>query len=64
MTIQTTSTWGHNPKSIDCSKFIRIVLQNPNGLKIQNSLADFALGNKICHSLGEGAIALTEANVN
>ena len=64
MTIQTTSTWGHNPISIDCSEIFRIVLQNPNGLKIQNSLAEFALGNKICHSLGAGAIALTETNIN
>jgi exonuclease III len=60
----TTHTWGHTPNEIDSSKTFRIVVQNPKGLRIQQSIANLSLGNRICHSLGTGLIALTETNVN
>jgi hypothetical protein len=60
----TTLTWGHAPSPIDSSETFCIVLQNPNGLRIQQSIAELSLGNKICHSLGTGLISLPETNVN
>ncbi len=60
----TTHTWGHAPTPIDSSETFCIVLQNPDGLQIQQSIAELSLGNKICHSLGTGLISLPETNVN
>jgi hypothetical protein len=59
----TTHTWGHAPTPIDSSETFCIVLQNPDGLQIQQSIAELSLGNKICHSLGTGLISLPETNV-
>jgi hypothetical protein len=59
-----TQTWGHTLTPIDTTKTFRILLQNPNGLRIQKSIADLTLGHQICRSLETGAIAFAETNVN
>jgi hypothetical protein len=57
-----THTWGHTLTPIDTTK--TILLQNPNGLRIQKSITDLTLGHQICRSLETGAIAFAETNVN
>jgi hypothetical protein len=60
----TDCCWGHKLESIDSSTILRVVQQNPNGLKLQSSYEDFTLGMNICHSLGAGILSMTETNVN
>jgi hypothetical protein len=63
-TCPTTAPWGHCPESIDTTETLRVILQNPNGLKLQNDITDFAMGTQICYILGAGVICLSETNVN
>jgi hypothetical protein len=63
-TCPTTAPWGHCPESIDTTETLRIILQNPNGLKLQSDIDDFAMGTQICCTLGAGVICLSETNVN
>jgi hypothetical protein len=61
----TTKMWGHNLENIDCSDTLRIVLQNPNGIKLNPlDFGDFAFSMKVCHTMGAGIICLSESNVN
>jgi hypothetical protein len=63
-TCPINAPWGHIPESIDTTETLRVILQNPKGLKLQNDIEDFALGTQICHTLGAGVICLSETNVN
>ncbi len=56
--------WVHSLDSIDSTETFRVLLQNPNGLKLQSSYEDFVLGMRICHSMGAGVVSVTETNVN
>jgi hypothetical protein len=40
----TDQGWGHSLENIDTSTILRVILQNPNGLKLQSSYEDFILG--------------------
>ncbi len=63
-TCPTETVWGHELESIDPTITFRILLQNPNGLKLQSEFEEFALGVKISYTLGAGVISLTETNTN
>jgi hypothetical protein len=61
----TLHAWGHELESIDTSKTIRIILQNPNGIKLNPlDMGDFAYSLHLCKTLGAGVISLSESNVN
>ncbi len=61
----TDTTWGHQLCSIDSSDTLRIVLQNPNGIKLNPlDMGEFEHSLRICHSMGAGIISLSESNVN
>jgi hypothetical protein len=57
-------TWGHSLESIDTSKILRVVLQNPNGLKPYQGNSDLSYSLRICESIGAGILSLPETNVN
>jgi hypothetical protein len=55
---------GHQIESLDTTDTFHIILQNPNGLKINAAMEEFILGARICHSLGAAIISLPESNTN
>jgi hypothetical protein len=61
----TSTTWGHQLESIDSSDTLRIILQNPNGIKLNPlDMGEFEHILNICHTMGAGIISLSESNVN
>jgi hypothetical protein len=60
----TSEVWGHCLESIDPTDTFRILLQNPNGLKLNTSMEEFILGTRISYSLGAAVVSLTETNTN
>jgi hypothetical protein len=56
--------WGHIPEKIDTTKVFRILLQNPNGLKLSvgDEIARYSFSE--AYNLGVGAICLPETNTN
>jgi hypothetical protein len=61
----TTTTWGHQLVSIDSSDTLQIILQNPNGIKLNPlDMGEFEHSLKICHTMGAGIISVSESNVN
>ncbi len=61
----TANTWGHELESIDSTNTLRIILQNPNGIKLNPlDLGDFAFSMQVCRTMGAGIISISESNVN
>jgi hypothetical protein len=57
-------TWGYIMESIDDTSTLRIMLQNPNGLKLSHQPNELLLSLQACHSLGVGILSLPETNSN
>ncbi len=57
-------TWGHALESIDTSDTLRVVLQNPNGLKTYRYNGELLLNLQTCNSIGVGVMSLPETNTN
>lgn len=57
-------TWGHALECIDTSKTLRIILQNPNGLKAYHQKGELLLNLQTCNSIGAGVLSLPETNTN
>jgi hypothetical protein len=57
-------TWGHILDTIDTTTLLRVVLQNPNGLKLNNHPTELQICLQACHSIGTGIICLPETNSN
>jgi len=56
--------WGHAPESIDSTSILRIILQNPNGIRPSVTNTDFMFSLQLCNEIGAGAICLAETNLN
>jgi hypothetical protein len=56
--------WGHALESIDPTRIIRILLQNPNGVKPIPSDMDFQYSLSACHEIGGGILSLPETNTS
>jgi hypothetical protein len=56
--------WGHSLETIDPDKTLRIILQNPNGIKTNLSDHDFHFSLSTCHQIGAGILCLAETNTN
>lgn len=56
--------WGHLPEEIDTSAVFRVLLQNPNGLKLSegDKMARYSFSESF--HLGVGALCLPETNTN
>lgn len=61
---QDPDMWGHVMESIDDTEMLRLVVQNPNGIKPQVLHSDLAFGLHVCERIGVGIISLPEMNVN
>ncbi len=61
---QDPDVFGHLPQEIDTSRTLRIVLQNPNGIRPSVTEPDFMFSLHLCHQIGVGAICLAETNLN
>jgi hypothetical protein len=61
---QDPDVFGHLPQEIDTSLTLRIVLQNPNGIRPSVTEPDFMFSLHLCHQIGVGAICLAETNLN
>lgn len=57
-------TWGHALEVIDSTSTLRIILQNPNGLKTYDYSGDLLLNLQKCSSIGAGILCLPETNTN
>jgi hypothetical protein len=55
--------WGHMPEEIDTTKTLRKLLQNPNGIRPSVTEPEFLFSLHVCHSIGVGAICITETNL-
>jgi hypothetical protein len=60
----TQDTWGHVPEAIDTSTTLRVLLQNPNGIRRSVTGKNFLFGLHLCREIGVGVISLVETNVN
>jgi hypothetical protein len=56
--------WGHALESIDSTNTLRIILQNPNGVKPNPSDLEFQYSLTACHDIGSGIICLPETNTS
>jgi hypothetical protein len=63
-TDESQQTWGHSLEIVDTSEVLRVVLQNPNGLKTTKNATELQLSLRACHSIGTGVICLPETNAN
>jgi hypothetical protein len=61
---QDPDVWGHVMESIDEKNTLRLVVQNPNGIKPQMLYSDLGFGLHVCESIGVGVISMSETNVN
>jgi len=61
---QDPDIFGHLPQEIDTSRTLRIVLQNPNGIRPSVTEPDFMFSLHLCHQIGVSAICLAETNLN
>jgi hypothetical protein len=57
-------TWGHMMDDIDHSKTLRILLQNPNGIRPNHTDLDFQYGLSKCSSFGVGIMSISETKMN
>jgi hypothetical protein len=56
--------WGHSPPQIDQSTIFRLVLQNPNGIKLRKGFQVPLQDLQTCHQFGVAALSLPETNSN
>jgi len=56
--------WGHVPESIDTTATLRVLLQNPNGIKPSVTEPEFLFSLHVCQDIGVGVICLAETNLN
>jgi hypothetical protein len=57
-------TWGHALESIDSTSTLRLILQDPNGLKTYDPSGELFLNLQSCSSIGAGILCLPEINTN
>lgn len=56
--------WGHALESIDNENIIRVILQNPNGIKPVPSDLDLQYSLSACNEIGASIISLSETNTS
>jgi len=56
--------WGHASESINSTSTLRIILQNPNGIRPSVTNTDFMFSLHLCSEIGAEAICLAETNLN
>ncbi len=63
-TVEELPLWGHALDIIDPSETLRIILQNPNGVKPIPSDLDFHYSLSACNDIGASIICLSEMNTS
>jgi hypothetical protein len=58
------ATWGHHPEQINTHKTLRVIFQNPRGLKLTTDPIGTQFGFSMAQAIGAGALCLAETNVN
>ena len=61
---QIKDAWGHSPDKIDVSKTFWVLLQNPNGIKLNTNNTEFMLSLQESYDSGTAVIRLTETNIS
>jgi ribonuclease HI len=61
--LEAEQTWGHALEQIETSTILRVLLQNPNGLKPSHQ-DELFLNLQTCSSIGTGILCLPETNTN
>jgi hypothetical protein len=56
--------WGHIPAPIETSTIFRIIMQNPQGIKLGIDSIETKYSMSLAHDLGAGAILFPETNLN
>jgi hypothetical protein len=56
--------WGHSPPQIDQSTIFRLVLQNPNGIKLRKGFQVPLQDLQTCRQFGVATLSLPETNSN
>jgi hypothetical protein len=56
--------WEHMPEEIDTTKTLRVLLQNPNGIRPSVTEPEFLFSLHVCHNIGVGATCIAETNLN
>jgi hypothetical protein len=57
-------TWGHSLTYIGSLKTFRVLLQNPNGISLQEGAYQYKYGLSLCKSFDVGAMCISETKLN